>query len=134
MINPEQRQQLIQLRLEQAEETIRSVETNIGIGDVRTAINRIYYGMFYAVLALALHENFQTSKHGQLQGWFNKHFVKTGIFDMSMFQMLRIAFDRRNDADYELKPLPEPASLDKMLQNMKTFISTIKAWLEANPA
>ncbi len=28
--------------------------------------NRIYYGMFYALLALAVHFRFETSKHAQL--------------------------------------------------------------------
>lgn len=93
MIDPAQRFQLIRLRLEQAHETVRSTEHLVEIGDYRTALNRIYYGMFYAVLALALLENFETSKHGQLQGWFNKHFVKTGILEPVLFEMLRIAFD-----------------------------------------
>ena len=115
MIDLQTRSQLIRLRLQQAHETVQSVETLLAAGDFRAAINRIYYGMFYAVLALALHTNFQTSKHGQLQGWFNKNFIKTGIFEPSFFRMLRVAFDRRQDADYEIKPLPAAADVDLML-------------------
>lgn len=130
MIDPTQRLQLIRLRLEQAHETVRSTEHLVEIGDYRTALNRIYYGMFYAVLALALLENFETSKHGQLQGWFNKNFVKTGILEPVLFEMLRIAFDRRNDADYELKPLPQPADLAQMLENMRYFVSRIESYVD----
>jgi len=38
----------------------------------RSAVNRIYYGMFYPLMALGLANHFETSKHGQLIGWFNK--------------------------------------------------------------
>ncbi len=127
----EQRHQLILLRLEQANETVRSAERLVDVGDFRTAINRIYYGMFYAVLALALLENFQTSKHGQLQGWFNKNFIKTGLLAPPLFEMLRIAFDRRNDADYELKPLPGTTDLARMIENMKYFIAQIESYIAA---
>ncbi len=129
MIDPEQRRQLIFRRLEQANETVRSVERLIESGDFSTAINRIYYGMFYAVLALALLENFETSKHGQLQGWFNKYFIKTGHLEPSLFGMLRIAFDRRNDADYELKPLPRNSDITLMLEDMKYFIVQVETYI-----
>ena len=80
MIDHEQHRQLIFLRLKQAHETIGTAQILIGADEYRGALNRLYYAMFYAVLALALYENFQTSKHAQLLVWFNKHFVKTVIF------------------------------------------------------
>ena len=39
------------------------------------AVNRIYYGLYYAVTALAIKHRFETSKHLQLIGWFNKEFI-----------------------------------------------------------
>jgi uncharacterized protein (UPF0332 family) len=38
-------------------------------------LNRIYYAIFYSVLALAYKDNFITSKHLQLKGWFNKKYI-----------------------------------------------------------
>ncbi len=90
--------------------------------------------MFYAVMALALRDNFQTSKHAQLIGWFNKNYVATGLFSPDLSRMLQESFHRRNDADYEIKPLPDLEEINRMLHNMKRFIATIKAWIEANPA
>jgi len=134
MIDPTQRSALTQLRLEQAIDAVGVAELLVNNDAWPTALNRIYYGMFYAVMALALRDNFQTSKHGQLIGWFNKNYVATGILSPDLSRMLQESFHRRNDADYEIKPLPDLEEINRMIQNMKLFISTIKDYLEANPA
>lgn len=59
---------LIKYRLIQADETVSDVELLIANNRYRSAVNRIYYGMFYALLALAVAEGFETSKHIQLIG------------------------------------------------------------------
>ncbi len=69
-------EELIKYRIEQAKEAILEVEILIEKNLLKIAINRIYYGMFYILLALALKNRFKTSKHNQLIGWFNKEFVK----------------------------------------------------------
>jgi len=45
---------LIKYRLEQARETIDVVDLLMRNDKLSTAVNRIYYGMFYSLLALAL--------------------------------------------------------------------------------
>ena len=130
MINPEQRQEMVNIRLQQAHETMHTAEKIFELGDHRSALNRVYYAMFYAVSALALRKGFQTAKHAQLLGWFNKTFVKPGIFEPAVSRILRKAFDRRLDADYEFDPLPDAADFPLMLADMKTFIAQIEAHLQ----
>lgn len=74
----ENQSELVIYRIEQANKTISEVEILIEKNLYNLAINRIYYGMFYMLLALALKNGFKTSKHNQLIGWFNKEYVKTG--------------------------------------------------------
>lgn len=69
-----------------------------------------------------------------MQGWFNKNFVHSGIFPNSFTGLVKRAFKARSDADYEVNKVPSPAELELMFADMKTFITTIKAWLEANAA
>ncbi|WP_372935003.1 hypothetical protein [Mariniphaga sediminis] len=47
-------QDLINYRIQQANETIKEVEFQIENNFLVIAVNRIYYGMFYMLLALAL--------------------------------------------------------------------------------
>lgn len=58
-----ERTELISYRLEEAKETIRDVQLLIDNDRLRAAVNRIYYGMFYSLLALGLAYQFETSKH-----------------------------------------------------------------------
>ncbi len=134
MITPEERNHLISMRMQQAELAIRRVESCLADDEPELAANRIYYGMFYAMLALALSQGFESSKHQQTIGWFNKNFVHAGIFPNSFTGLVKKAFKSRTDADYEVNNIPAAADLEIMFADMKIFISTIKAWIEANPA
>ena len=68
-IEDKDRQELIQYRIDQAKDTETDVALLISHDRLRAAINRIYYGMFYALMALGLKYEFETSKHLQLLGW-----------------------------------------------------------------
>lgn len=81
-LKDEEREVLIKYRLDQAKETEKVVDLLIANNELSTAVNRIYYGIFYALLALALKNKSETSKHEQLIGWFNKNFIHTGKVDM----------------------------------------------------
>ena len=75
------REELVKYRLHEAKETIADVQLLIDNDRLRAAVNRIYYGMFYSLLALGLTYQFETSKHQQLLGWFNKNFIHSGLID-----------------------------------------------------
>lgn len=100
MTNSYNKEDLINYRIEQAENTIQEIPLLIENKLYKTAVNRIYYGMFYALLALALKHNFKTAKHRQLIGWFNKQFIKTGIIDTKYGKIINDAFENRSDSDY----------------------------------
>jgi uncharacterized protein (UPF0332 family) len=101
MINEPDRESLIKYRLQQAKDTI---ELAVFLRDSQrlvVAVNRIYYGMYYALTALALKYKFETSKHRQLIGWYNKEFVSRGLTDKKYGKILRNAFQNRTKGDYD---------------------------------
>jgi len=59
------------------EKSDQALETGIKLLeiDLQTAQNRIYYAVFYLVLALGYLDGFTTGKHHQLMGWFNKKYI-----------------------------------------------------------
>jgi len=83
MLNDPQREQLIQYRLDLAKQAADDASLLINNDRYRAAVNRIYYAMFYMLTALALKYRFETSKHKQLIGWFNREFVKPGKLPIS---------------------------------------------------
>jgi len=57
--------------------------------------------MYYSLTALALKHKFETSKHTQLIGWFNKNFISTKIIEPKFGKILRNAFQNRTKGDYD---------------------------------
>ena len=53
MTEQEKIEALVRHRLEQATEAVSAAELNLANGLQRSTVNRAYYAMFYAVLALA---------------------------------------------------------------------------------
>ena len=64
------------------------------------ALNRIYYGIFFIISALAVKHKYKTSKHSQLIGWFNKKYVRNEIIDRKIGKFIHTAFEQRLDSDY----------------------------------
>ncbi|HYX10178.1 MAG TPA: HEPN domain-containing protein [Bacteroidales bacterium] len=94
-IDDDYKKSLIQYRLEEAKDTIDDVQLLIENDRLRAAINRIYYGMFYSLLALGLAHGFETSKHPQLIGWFNKNFIYSKKIESEYGKMINKAYNRR---------------------------------------
>jgi len=126
MTNSYNKEDLIAYRIEQAENTIQEIPLLIENKLYKTAVNRIYYGMFYALLALALKHNFKTSKHRQLIGWFNKQFIKTGIIDTKYGKIINAAFENRSDSDYGLFVEFTDVEVQEMYKEMQEFINESK--------
>ncbi len=129
MINKDDKKALIEYRLNQAKEVISEVEQLIATDLLKVAVSRIYYGMFYCLNSLALKYNFQSSKHLQLIGWFNKTFIKTGLIENKFGKILRDAFKNRIDGDYA--PFIEFSKSDiiDMQKDMKLFIERIESFI-----
>jgi uncharacterized protein (UPF0332 family) len=123
--------ELINYRIEQAKESISEVEILIEKNLLTLAINRIYYGMFYMLLALALKKGFKTSKHNQLIGWFNKEFIKTGKINQKLGKIINKGFEDRTDGDYGIFIQFEKVEVLMKFEDMKKFISELEIFINA---
>jgi len=83
---------LIKYRIEQANRAIEDACClKTGNGSPRSIINRAYYAMFYAVLALLLREGKSYSKHSGVIGAFDTGFVRTGLLPKELSASLHRA-------------------------------------------
>ncbi|TAL29566.1 MAG: HEPN domain-containing protein [Spirochaetes bacterium] len=124
-LNDEDRRALVHHRLQKAEGLVQEVQTHINNGHYVTAVNRIYYGIFHALSALALQEGFTTSKHLQLIGWFNKRFVKEGAVDRRFGRIVNTAFEMRTRGDYDDFIDYQKTDVVRLHEEMKDFIAMI---------
>ncbi len=125
-IENEERNNLIRYRLDEAFESIEDVRLLIEHDRLRSAVNRIYYGMFYSLLALALANSFETSKHGQLIGWFNKNFIHPGLIEPKFGKIINKAYNRRTKGDYDIFIEFDKDVIAEMFEEMQDFINKIK--------
>jgi uncharacterized protein (UPF0332 family) len=129
MMDEKDKVELIKYRLNEAKDTIEDVKLLIANDRLRAAINRIYYGMFYALLALGIKFDFQTSKHQQLIGWFNKTFVHEGLIDSKYGKIINKALIRRTKGDYDSYIEFEKEIVIEMFKEMNEFIKAIEKFI-----
>ena len=129
MINDNDREILIRYRLGQAKQTIEEVNKLVEADLLNVAVNRIYYGMFYCLTALALKFEYNSSKHYQLIGWFNKTFIKPQQIDIKYGKILRDAYKNRSDGDYAPFITFEKEDVIDMQSDMIDFIERIDIFL-----
>jgi uncharacterized protein (UPF0332 family) len=125
MIDEKDREALIAYRMLQAIETIDLARFLVLNDKLVVAVNRIYYGMYYALTAIALQNRFETSKHGQLIGWFNKEYIFTKKLDPIFGKILRNAYQNRTKGDYDAFVSFSKQEVECMVNEMESFILKI---------
>jgi uncharacterized protein (UPF0332 family) len=128
-IDDQDKSDLIHYRLAEAKDTQTDVELLISHGRLRAAINRIYYAMFYSLLALGIKYGFETSKHGQLIGWFNRTFIHDGPIDSKYGKIINKAYNRRTKGDYDSFVEFDIEIVKEMNEEMKDFVGAIEQFL-----
>ena len=100
MTEAEKIQALVRQRLDQATEAVSAAELNLANGFERSAVNRAYYAMFYAVLALLAASQTETSRHSAAIAQFDQAYVKPALLRKEFSRWLHEAFPHRQAADY----------------------------------
>ena len=124
------KEQAVRARLKQAHETLKEAQALFEQDFWRGTINRAYYAMFYAVLALAASKGVVISKHTHAIAFLDKEFVKKGIFPKEISRALHMGFDERQTNDYgEIWDI-EYTEAQNNLQEAKSFVKTIEDYFE----
>ena len=126
----EEKRALIQYRLAQAKDSIKEAEVLMREGmSYRSVINRLYYAMFYAVLALLQEKEVGTSKHSGAIFLFDREFIKTGIFDIDFSKVLHRAFELRQKGDYMEQTEINKQDITEIRPKVQDFINKVENYL-----
>jgi uncharacterized protein (UPF0332 family) len=129
----EKKKLLALYRLQQAAESLQEAQYLFsGEKSLRSVVNRIYYGMFYSVMALLIYEPYTSSKHSGVLGYFNKHFVKDGLFPNAMGRSLNKAFELRQRGDYREYFELKKDQVEPLLDEAAQFVDAVRKYLELN--
>ncbi len=122
-------QDLINLRVEQATESLTEarvlLEKNMRLG----AVDRIYFTMFYCACALLATKEFGPSRDGGVAGKFQREFVKTGLIPPEFGERFKRATQLHHSADLGAQVPPDAERLGELLADAESFLTTTKLFL-----
>lgn len=97
----EERKEYVDYRLKSARKTFEAAKILAENQYWNSAVNRLYYALYYAVNALLVLNEIQTKSHSSTKSQFSLYFVKTGKFDKKYGKLFSELFDWRQKGDYE---------------------------------
>lgn len=134
-MKPEHVSELVRLRLKQAQETLADARTLLDADRTpRSVVNRAYYAMFYAVMALLQSTGKAASKHAGVISLFDKEFVHAGVFPVEMSRALHVAFDERHESDYEIIKAATRDEAAQLLVEAEHFVEQVARHLQRQTA
>ena len=116
-------------RMEQAEQCLESAKLLLEADDIKGAANRSYYGIFHAIRAVLALEGKDFAKHSCVISFFRQNYIKTGILDVSLSDIITDAFQVRTECDYNDYYIISKAEVEEQVQNAERFIKTISDYL-----
>jgi len=123
-------QELVQYRLDRADETLEEAHLLARKYHRNAAVNRLYYACFYAVLALLAKNGLSSSKHSGIRALFNVHFVKTGKLPKELARTYNDLFERRQEGDYDDYVVFNADDVHTWLEAAESFIKVIKGLIQ----
>ena len=131
MTRDEKRRALASYRVKQAEESLEEAKYLLSGGkSPRSIINRAYYAMFYAVLALLVYEEYSSSKHSGVLIYFNKRFIKESVFPERLGRAINRAFELRQRGDYWEHVDLSDEQVAPYLDEAEVFVKAVKDYLQ----
>lgn len=95
------KEDLIRYRIARAKDTLEDAHILAENEKWNSAINRLYYAAYYAVIALLLSADLKPTTHNGAKSNFSEHFVKTGKIDKELAKIFSQLFSWRQKGDYD---------------------------------
>jgi uncharacterized protein (UPF0332 family) len=129
-MKPEEVTQLIRYRLEQATTALEDAKFLLtGNRSPQSIVNRSYYAMFYAALALLQKISKAPSKHTGVISLFDSEFVLKGTFPKELSKDFHKAFELRQQSDYKAIQPVTCERAEEILQKAERFLDAVKTYL-----
>ena len=122
---------LIKYRMAQAQVALEDAKFLLdGDRSPQSIVNRAYYAMFYAVLALLQKIDKVPSKHTGVISLFDTEFALKGIFPRELSKDFHKAFELRQVSDYKtFKPISKEKAQES-LTNAARFVGAVKDYFD----
>lgn len=133
-MNQEDKSTIIGYRLEQAQIALDdAIYLNTGGRSPQSIVNRCYYAMFYAALALLQDIGKAPTKHSGIISLFDTEYVMKGIFPRGLSKDLHKAFELRQSSDYKVRPDMSEEQVKEEIDKASRFVEAVKSYFQPSP-
>ena len=116
-------------RITQAKQCLEDAKSLLASGGYKGAANRAYYCAFHSIRSLLALERVDYKSHKAIISDFRKKYIKTGILEMSLSEILTVLFRVRTDSDYDDFFVIEKEEVVKQIENAEFFYKRIEEHL-----
>ena len=121
---------LAKYRLEKAKNDLSDAQKSFSEGMFETAANRAYYAIFHAARAVLILDGQDYKRHSGVIAFFRKDYIKTGVLDESLSEIIKNAFELRTESDYSDFFVISKEEIRKQLEDAAFFVAEIENYLE----
>lgn len=91
----------VRYRLNTAKQDLKAANLLYENSIYNAAVNRAYYAIFHAMRAVLAIDGVDFKKHSGVISYFNKEYIKKGVFDKRFSKIIQNANISRTGSDYE---------------------------------
>lgn len=121
---------LSQYRFSQAMQCIKSAKLLEENDDFKGSANRSYYAIFHCMRSVLALDRMDFSKHSGVSAYFRKEYIKSGIFDVELSDIIKEAFDVRSDSDYDDYYVISKEEVRQQITNAEYFCDVVNDYLQ----
>lgn len=123
---------LSKYRFQSAKEDLETAQMLMKDGRFKASVNRSYYAIFHGFRAVTALAEFDSSKHSGVISFFNRTYVKTGIFDKSISKLIDTAYRLREKADYQDFIIISKDQAAEQIEKAENVLGMLETYLKKN--
>ena len=131
MLYSKECQDLSLYRLAKAKQYLDDAKKTLAMEMYDTAANRSYYAIFHAARAVLALDGLDFKKHSGVISNFQMRYIKSGIFDKQLSNIIKSAFSLRTESDYEDFYVISKTDVENQVSEAEVFFRAISEYINA---
>lgn len=100
------------------------------IGDTKGATNRSYYCVFHCIRSVLALEKIDFKKHSAVIAYFRREYIKTGLLDIHLSDIITELFQIRVESDYDDFYIISRQDVKEQIENAEFFYKAILTFVK----
>ena len=122
--------EISRLQLGRAKEILNEIPVLIENAAFETAVNRAYYAAFHAMKALEALNAHESKKHSGVISYFRQTYIKTGLLDGKLSDIIGMLQESREDSDYNILIRFTAEDAETQYENAELFVGEIENYID----